>query len=118
MAQPRFIFPLEPLLDHRRHLEKEQMRVVSVIQQEASALITQIQQAQLDINAENRKLSSQHLLGRLDMAYIATEKRYVGSLHGFIATTFQKLAEVDKRLGIAKAQLLILARDRKVLEKL
>ena len=118
MAQPKFIFPLEPLLDHRKRLEKDQIRIVFTIQQEANALITTIQQAQLDILEQNRLLTAQHLLGKLDMTYIAAEKRFVGNLQLLIAGTLQKLAEVDKRLGIAKAQLLILARDRKVLEKL
>jgi flagellar export protein FliJ len=118
MPQPRFIFPLQPLLEHRLRLEKDQMRIVSTIQQQANTLITQIQNAQQSIAAENKKLSADHLTGKLNLPYIATEKRYVGQLQMLVASTYQRLAIIDQQLGAAKAQLLIAARARKVLEKL
>jgi len=118
MAQPRFIFPFEPLLEHRRRLEKDQMRAVAVIQQQANALITQIQDAQQAIRNENRQLTTQHLTGKLDMAFIAAEKRYVGSLNMVIAGAYQRLAIVERQLGSAKALLLAAAKARKIIERL
>jgi flagellar FliJ protein len=118
MAQPRFEFRLEALLEHRRRLEKDEQRKVAVIQQEAAALVRQIQDAQAQIVAQNRTLATEKLVGVLDLQYIAHEKRFVGNLHLRVLLTMQKLAGVEKKLAAARAELLKAARARKVIEKL
>jgi flagellar FliJ protein len=118
VAQPRFEFRLEGLLEHRRQLEKDQQRKVAEIQQEAQYMQRQIRDAQTRIVLENRKLTSQQLVGKLDMAYIAHEKRYVGNLHVQIAFMMQKLAGVEERIAAARVELLAAAKARKVIEKL
>ena len=118
MAAPRFQFRLEALLEHRRQIEKEHQRKVAEIQQQAQTLTRQIKEAQTRIVLENRALSSKNLVGALDMAYIAHEKRYVGNLHVHIALTMQKLAAVEQEIAAARTELLAAAKARKVIEKL
>ena len=118
MAQPRFHFPLEALLEHRRNSEREQMRKLAAAQQEVQALLTTIRGAQQRIVEENRALSTKHLTGRLDMSAIAFGKRYVGNLHMQVVLTAQKLGAAEQKVAAARVQLLQAARARKVIEKL
>jgi flagellar FliJ protein len=118
MAQPRFKFPLEALLEHRQQIEKEHQRIVAKIQQDAQALVRDIQQAEARIVAENKTLTGEKLVGTLDMQYIALEKRFVGNLHMKIALTMQQLAAMEKKLAAARVELLAAARNRKVIDKL
>jgi flagellar FliJ protein len=118
MAQPKFHFSLEALLEHRQRIEKEQQRVVAKIQQDVQALVREIQQAEAKISAENKKLTTEKLVGHLDMQYISLEKRFVGNLHLKISMTMQQLMGVEKKLAAARVELLVAARSRKVIEKL
>jgi flagellar FliJ protein len=118
MAQPKFIFSLEALLEHRQQIEKEHQRIVAKIQQDAQALVRDIQQAEARIAAENKTLTAEKLVGPLDMQYIATEKRFVGNLNMKIALTLQQLSATEKKLAAARVELLAAARNRKVIEKL
>ena len=113
-----FVFKLDALLELRRQAEKERQRAVAQVQQEVSALRRQIQQTQVAIAQQNRALVADKLVGRLDMAYIAYEKRFVGNLHMLMVQTLQKLATVEKKLLAARAQLLETTKARKVIEKL
>jgi flagellar protein FliJ len=114
----QFVFRLAALLTHRAQIEKEKQRKVGRIQQEINALLRQVQETQARIVAEDRSLSAGELLGRLDMLYIAYEKKYVGNLHVRILLALQKKAELDRTLAAARAELLEAARARKVIEKL
>jgi flagellar FliJ protein len=118
VAQPRFEFRLEGVLEHRRQIEKGHQRKVAEIQQELQLHLRQIRQAQDRIARENRALTGNQLLGKLDMGYIAHEKRYVGNLHLQIALALQKVATVEKKLAAARVELLAAAKARKVIEKL
>ncbi|HVT80674.1 MAG TPA: flagellar export protein FliJ [Phycisphaerae bacterium] len=114
----RFRFKLEALLEHRQMVEKEKQRRVAQIQQEIQVIQRQIQDAQMRIALENRTLGTRELTGRLDMTYIATEKKYVGNLQLKIVYAFQKIVEIEKTLAVARAELLEAAKARKVIEKL
>jgi flagellar FliJ protein len=115
---PRFHFKLEALLTHRRQLEKEKQRRLALIQQEIQAVRRHIQDTQALIRTENQTLGTRELTGRLDMQYIAHEKRFVGALLVRIALAAQKLAALEQNLAAARAELLAAARARKVIEKL
>ena len=114
----RFKFRLEALLTHRQQVEKEKQRRVAQVQQEIQAVLRHIQETQSRISAENRTLGAKELTGRLDMQYIAHEKRFVGALSVRIALALQKLAGLEQTLAAARAELLAAARARKVIEKL
>jgi len=118
MAQARFEFRLEGLLEHRRQIEKDHQRKVAEIQQEAQIISRRIRDAQTRIVLENRTLTGQKLVGVLDMNYIAHEKRYVGNLHMQIAMAMQDLQAVEERINAARVELLAAAKARKVIEKL
>src|SRR5947208_1512702 len=114
----RFEFRLAALLTHRQQIEKEKQRVMGKIQQEMQALMRQIQETRSRIVAENRTLGAKELTGRLDMQYIAHEKRYVGNLQVKVILSMQKLAGMEQTLAAARADLLAAAKARKVIEKL
>src|SRR3954469_13716325 len=116
MAQ--FDFRLAALLTHRQQIEKEAQRKLAKIQQEAQAVARQIQETRARIVAEDRTLGTKELTGKLDMQYIAHEKRFVGNLHIKIMMGMQKLAGLEQTLAAARAELLAAARARKVIEKL
>jgi len=118
MAEPRFNFRLAPLLEHRKHLERDRKRKVAEIQQEINRLVSKVQSAQQAIAGENFTLTSERLAGKLDMAYISHQKRYVGSLQMLIMVTLQQMAAIERTLQAARKELLDAARARKVIEKL
>ena len=118
MAQPKFIFRLESLLDHRKQIEKEHQRRIAEIQQQIQKLVNEIREAEERISTENRALATDKLVGTLDMQYISHEKRFVGNLHMKIVLTMQKVARTEQFLAAARAELLAAARARKVIEKL
>ena len=115
---PRFVFRLQALLTHRQQVEKDKQRRVAQVQQQIQAVVQLIQEAQARISAENRTLGAKELTGRLDMQYIAHEKRFVGALTVRISLAMQKLAGLEQTLAAARAELLAAARARKVIEKL
>ena len=114
----RFEFKLEALLTARLQVEREKQRRVGVISQEIQRVVHQIQETQARIMAENHTLGAKELTGRLDMQYIGTEKRYVGSLQVRVILALQEVAKLEQTLAKARAELLEAARARKVIEKL
>lgn len=115
---PGFVFRLEALLTHRQQLEKDRQRRVAQVQQEVQVLVRLIQETQARISAENRTLGVKELTGKLDLQYIAHEKRFVGALQVKITLAVQKLAGLEQVLAGARAELLAAARARKIIEKL
>ena len=113
-----FVFKLDALLELRRQTEKEHQRAVAKIQQDINRLQRQIRNTQVAIHQQNRALAADKLIGRLDLTYIANEKRFVGNLQLLMVQTMQKLGNVEKDLAAARAKLLEAARERKVIEKL
>jgi len=103
MPSPRFKFRLEALLTHRQQVEKEKQRRVAQVQQEVQAVVRSIQETQSRSSAENRTLGAKELTGRLDMQYIAHEKRFVGALLVKISLAMQKLAGMEQVLAAARA---------------
>jgi flagellar protein FliJ len=114
----RFTFRLESLLELRRQTEKERQLAVAKVQQQIDALRRQIQQTQLAIAKQNRTLVAEKLVGRLDLAYIANEKRFVGNLQILIAQTYKKLVDAERDMIGVRAKLMEAAIARKVIEKL
>jgi len=118
MAEPRFKFSLEPLLDVRKEAEKEKQRKVGKIQLEENELLGKIRHMEQTIRDQIRFLATQKLTGKLELTYITQGKAYVGNLNMRIVQTMQQVAVVRQRLNAARAELLEAARARKVIEKL
>jgi flagellar FliJ protein len=118
MAQPKFIFRLEPLLDIRKQAEKDKQLAMAKVQQRINALIKAIQDAQAIIAGQNKQLAAEKLTGTLDLAYIAHQKRYVHTLNVHIAQNLQKIQGEQQNLAAARKELLEASRERKIIEKL
>ena len=115
---PKFRFRLEVVLRHREQIEKEKQRKLAAIGQRKQALLRQIHETRDRITEENRRLGARELTGRLDMQYIAVERRFVGNLHLRIALAMEKVREIEKEYSAARTELLQAATDRKVIDKL
>ena len=118
MAEPKFKFSLEPLLDVRKEAEKDKQRKVGKIQQEEAELLNKIRSMEQTIRDQTQFLATQKLTGVLDLTYITQGKMYVGNLNMRIVQTMQQLSGVRQRLNLAKKELLEAAKARKVIEKL
>jgi flagellar protein FliJ len=114
----RFEFKLEALLTHRAQIEKDKQRRLAQVQQQKQAVLRKIQDAEAQIRNENRTLGAKELTGKLDMQYIAHEKRFVGALTVRIVLAQQEVAALEVTLAAARKDLLAAARARKVIEKL
>jgi len=113
-----FDFRLAAVLTHRVQIEKEKQRAYAAVGQEIQSLMRLIRETQARIAAENRTLGAGELTGRLDMQYIAHEKRFVGNLQVRIVLTMQRIAALETKLAAARAELLEAAKGRKAIEKL
>ena len=114
----KFEFRLEALLTHREQIEKEKQRKLAAVGQQIQSVVRHIHETKARIAEENKTLGTRELTGKLDMQYIATEKRFVGNLHMRIALAMDRLRELEKLQSAARAELLHAAQERKVIEKL
>jgi flagellar FliJ protein len=114
----KFVFQLEGVLRYRHDIERQRQRDVAVIQGEMAALQNELQRLTHEVQTSNQETRDHHLLGRLDMAYIAAHRRYLASAQRQVMSITQTMAALQVRLEEARKRLLAAARDHKAIEKL
>ncbi len=114
----RFLFHLDGLLRHRKSQERERQRDVAVIAAEMSVLQAELGSLNGTLQQTLDDLRSNHLVGRLDLQFLAAHRRYILSVQRKTGSIAQKMALVQKQIDNARAQLIEAARQRKMLEKL
>lgn len=113
-----FIFSLETLLQQRQREEDSVQRRLADIRRQRDDILRQVRSAERTIVEQNKVLATEKLVGRLDLTFIGHEKRYVGTLHVFMAQNLQRLAQVEQGMHAVRQQLLAAVKQRRMLEKL
>ncbi len=114
----KFSFRLEPVLRLRKLQEDQKKRAVGALQGQ----IAQRQQETLELAAnmhrEGQDLKQQFSRGHVDVSKVAFYQNYVGSLQRSINEKITSVGEIQQKLAMARGELSIAARERRIIEKL
>lgn len=114
----QFVFKLEAVLEHRRFLERQKQRDVAAAQAQMAELQNQLRTVNERMQANTDDLRQNHLVGRLDMNYLAAHRRFESATRRQAMELVQKMAVVQRQLETAQKALAEAAKQRKILEKL
>lgn len=116
----RFRFRLEPVLEHRRVLERQRQCEVAEIEVERRALEDRIRDCQDRLGAERRALREDLVSrgGTLDVVRIRHQAAVSGAIVGQAQRAVLQLAGVHKRLEEARGRLIEATTARKAVERL
>lgn len=114
----RFKFNLEAVLKHRTFQEQEKQRAMGVLQGQVAVLTSELQALNDTMQSSTDDLRDNHLLGRIDMRYIAAHRRFVNGIGARAAELMQKIARLQEQVQVARSELAEAAKQRKIIEKL
>lgn len=114
----RFKFNLEAVLKHRTFQEQEKQRALGVLQGQVAVLTGELQALNDTMHSSTDDLRNNHLLGRIDMGYIAAHRRFVNGIGTRAAELMQKIARLQEQVQVARSELAEAAKQRKIIEKL
>lgn len=115
---PKFIFQLEGVLKHRKHIEQQRQRTLAEAQAQMSQLQAQLRFLNESVRSAGVDLRQNHLTGRLDMNFLAAHRRFTLATQRQALALVQKMALVQRQVEEAQSALAHAARQRKVIEKL
>jgi flagellar FliJ protein len=114
----RFVFQLEGVLRHRERIEKDRMRELALARAEMSGLEGELNTLNQEVRQSTTDVRDHHLVGRLDMSYLAAHRRYMLGMQRKALALAQKMAVQQKHVENAQKALMEAAKQRKILEKL
>jgi flagellar FliJ protein len=114
----KFDFKLEGVLRQRKHVEQEKQRVVAEKQKVLVEIQNQLRQLQEALQSTNEDVRKNHLVGRLNMDFIAAHRRFLAGMQRQGVQVMQRLALAQRALDEARLELAEAARGRKAIEKL
>ena len=114
----KFVFKLEGVLRQRKHVEQEKQRVLAMKQRSFGELQGTLRRLQETVQATNDEVRNNHLVGRLNMDFIAAHRRFLTGMQRQAMAVIQKMALAQRAVDEARAELAEAARRRKVIEKL
>ena len=115
---PRFVFKLEGVLRQRKHVEQEKMRALATALKTQTDCERELEQLNATVQSTNDDVRRNHLVGILDMNFLAAHRRFMNAMHRQSAGIQQKLAQAKQKVVEARTALGEAARQRKVMEKL
>lgn len=114
----RFVFQLEGVLRHRERTEKERQRDLAVAQAEMMRLEGELTGLNQQVRQSTADVRDNHLVGRLDMGYLAAHRRYMLGMRRKALELAQKMAAQQRQVDDARQALAEASKQRKVMEKL
>ena len=116
MAQ--FTFKLDAVLKHRKRLEEDRQRDLAQVTARLVALESELRAMDSTVQQTLADLREKHLVGRLDMHFIAAHRRFMLATQRKAAGLIDRIAAVQREADAARAALAEAAKQRKVIEKL
>lgn len=113
-----FTFKLEGVLRHRTNVEEHRRRELAVIQAQMTELETELAGLDAAMRASEIDLRQNRLVGKLDLGFLAAQRRYALAMQRKAMAVAQKMAGIQKKLDLARANLAEAAKQRKIIEKL
>jgi flagellar FliJ protein len=115
---PKFHFQLEGVLKQREGLERERQRLLAVALGKMQKLEEQLRELDRSVQAAHADARQHHLVGKLDMSFLAAHRRFIASSQRQAMSLAQKMAAIKAEIDQARALLAEAAKQRKVIEKL
>jgi len=117
-SMAKFEFQLEGVLKHRKNIEHERQRLLAVVQAQMNDLQRQLRQLDEEVKQAGLELRQNHLVGVIDLNYLAAHRRFAGAMRRKGIELVQRMALVQRQLDEARLQLAEAAKQRKIIEKL
>ena len=114
----KFEFQLEGVLRHRKNVEQERQRELSIVQAQLQQLESELRQLDQEVQGASGDLRQNRLVGRLDLNYLAAHRRFVGAMQKKAMSLVQRMALIQKQVEEARRALAHAAVQRKAIEKL
>jgi flagellar FliJ protein len=114
----RFVFQLEGVLRHRERLEKERQRDLAIVQAEMMRLEDELKALNQQVRQSTMDVRENHLVGRLDMSYLAAHRRYMLGMQRKALALAQRMAGQQRQVEEAQKALMEASKQRKIMEKL
>lgn len=114
----RFTFTLQAVLTQRKHVEHQRQRELAVVEAQMTALQNQLRAINDAIKQAGNDLREHHLVGKLDMSYLAAHRRFSIAMQRSAMTFVQKIALAQRQADEARTRLADAAKQRKAIERL
>ena len=114
----RFTFKLQAVLHHRELIEREKQRELAKVQGQMVLLQEELRSLNQQMQETTQELVRDHLIGKLDLSYLAAHRRYVAATQRRAMELVQKMALVQRQVDEARAALAEAAKQCKIMEKL
>jgi flagellar protein FliJ len=114
----RFIFKLAGVLEQRLHEEQTRRRDLALRQAHLAELEQSLRQLSGRAQAANEYLRKNHLVGRVDMSYLAAHRRFLVAMQRGRLEIMQRMAIAQTQVAEALAAIAESAKRRKAVEKL
>lgn len=114
----RFTFQLQGVLQHRERVEQERQRELSLVQAEMIRLESELGALNQDVQQSTADVRDHHMVGRLDMAYLAAHRRYMLGMQRKVLAVAQKMGQQQVLVDKARDALAEASKQKKILEKL
>lgn len=115
---PKYVFQLDALLRHRKHLEQERQRDLAVVQGKMSRVQDELNQMNETLAVAMRDLRENRLVGRVDVHFLAAHRRYILATQRKAHAIAQEMAQIQREVDEARTALTQAARDHKMVDKL
>jgi flagellar FliJ protein len=114
----KFVFKLEGVLRQREHIEQQKQRMLAIKQAQLVELQGALRNLQQTLDMTNEDVRRNHLVGRLNMDFLAAHRRFLTGMQRQGMTLVQKIALAQRATDEARAELAEAAKQRMVIEKL
>jgi flagellar protein FliJ len=114
----RFVFKLEGVLRHRQFVERQRQRELAELESQMSVLQNALRDLDQRTQSNTDDLRRNHLVGRLDLNYLAAHRRYVIATQRQAMELAQQMGLLQRQIDQARSALAESAKQRKIIEKL
>jgi flagellar FliJ protein len=115
---PKFVFKLEGVLRQRKHIEQQKQRELAIKQSQFVELQNTLAQVNETVQKTNEDVRKNHLVGRLNMQFLAAHRRFITGMQRQALGLVQRLALSQRAVDEARGELAEAAKQRKAIEKL
>src|SRR5688572_6087860 len=115
---PKFVFQLDAVLRHRKSIEEQRQRELSIAQAEMSKMEAELRTIDETARGVSDDVRNNRLTGHLDMSFLAAHRRYVLAMQRKALALAQRMAAQQQVVDAARRQLAEAAKQRKIIEKL
>jgi flagellar FliJ protein len=115
---PNFVFKLEGVLRQRTHLERQKQRELALRMQALTEAQQELERMRDAVAKSNDEVRQNHLVGSLDMSFLAGHRRFLLSMQRQAIAIAQKIAAAQQQVDEARKAVAEAAMQRKIIEKL